>query len=126
MYFGSKSAPTGVKDGSGGSGSAGNAMYSDKYIDNKDRVYSEKDIHREEVYSSYVQFQRGPHEYSYPVVPDPQSKYNPTMSNSTSFSQQPKKPLTLDPLNLPDPPLLPTKTTGGSVKKKRYVICSYP
>jgi hypothetical protein len=85
----------------------------------------------DEPYSSYVQFARDrPHEYSYPVVqPDPAKKYSPSeLSNSTSLgggysssfekSSGSKKPLQLDPLSLQPPPLLPTKSTG-STKKKR-------
>jgi len=118
MYFSSR---TGSRDGSG--------PYS------KEMSLKEKEIldfHGEEPYSSYVQFARDrPHDYSYPVVqPDPK-KYSPSeLSNSTSLgggysssfekSSGSKKPLQLDPLSLQPPPLLPTKSTG-STKKKRFV-----
>lgn len=122
MYFSSKST-NGVREGGGGNGDGGcSSNYAEKQFETRDKLYSEKDINREEAYSSYVQFQRGTHDYHYPVVSDPLSKCSRStsmMSNCTSVTSQPKMPLTLDPLTLPAPPLLPTKTTGSSVKKQR-------
>lgn len=89
----------------------------------KDFMYSGKDLHRdEESYSSYVQFGRDrPHEYSYPVVhPDIPMKGLSNSASTTTVSSQPKKPLQLDPFSLQPPPLLPTKSSG-STKKKRFV-----
>jgi len=121
MYFSSKST-NGARDGNG-EGGCSSSNYADKQLETRDKPYSEKDINREETYSSYVQFQMGTHDYHYPIVSDPLSKCSRStsiMSNCTSVTSQPKMPLTLDPLNLPAPPLLPTKTTGTNVKKQRW------
>jgi hypothetical protein len=115
------SSRTGSREGNNGGGGLVHSMSSKDKMSEKDIYYCDKD---DEPYSSYVQFAREyprPHEYSYPVV-QPDKKYSPCsdLSNSLSLggTYAPKK-LQLDPLTLQPPPLLPTKSTGGSTKKKR-------
>lgn len=124
MYFSSR---TGSREGN--NGSSGVLVKEMHSVSSKDKM-SEKDIYycdkdmKDDDYSSYVQFAREyprPHDYSYPVI-HPDKKYSPSsdLSNSLSFGgMTPKKPLQLDPLSLQPPPLLPTKSTGSSTKKKR-------
>ncbi|ODN04332.1 Sprouty-related, EVH1 domain-containing protein 2 [Orchesella cincta] len=130
MYFTSKSSGGGgMKDGMGSSCGAAyskevHSMSSkDKYSD-RDLISCDKDFREDEPYSSYVQFasRDRPHEYSYPVVqPSAPKKHSPSEHSSGSLgtvTSQPKKPIQLDPLSLQPPPLLPTKSSG-STKKKR-------
>ncbi|XP_021945709.2 sprouty-related, EVH1 domain-containing protein 2 isoform X2 [Folsomia candida] len=127
MYFSSR---TGSREGNNGGGGGVlvkemHSVSSKDKISEKDIYCCDKDLRDDEPYSSYVQFAREytrPHEYSYPVV-QPDKKYSPSsdLSNSLSLGGMtfsPKKPLQLDPLSLQPPPLLPTKSTG-STKKKR-------
>jgi len=119
MYFTSKSS---VKDGSFSGGSTAKDFSSKDKISDKDLICYEKELREDENY--YVQCPRDrPHEYSYPLVSSyPHKKLSPTeLSNSLSLrtlSSEPKKSIQLDPLSLQPPPLLPTKSTG-STKKKR-------
>lgn len=128
MYFSSRTCS---RDGNNGSGGVlvkeMHSVSSKDKISEKDIYCCEKDLRDDEPYSSYVQFARErPHEYSYPVV-QPDKKYSPSeISNSMSMSFggmscPPKKPLQLDPLSLQPPPLLPTKSSG-STKKKRCLF----
>jgi len=127
MYFSSRTCS---REGNSGGAVLVKEMHSvsskDK-ISDKDIFCCEKDLRDDEPYSSYVQFARDrPHEYSYPVVhPDPK-KYSPSeLSNSVSLggmSYPPKKSIQLDPLSLQPPPLLPTKSTGSTKKKRCLYI----
>lgn len=135
MYFTSKASSGGGGAIKEGMSSSCGAAYSkevqsmsskDKYSD-RDLISCDKDFREDEPYSSYVQFSRDrPHEYSYPVVqPSAPKKHSPS-EHSTSGSLgavtcQPKKPIQLDPLSLQPPPLLPTKSSG-STKKKRCLF----
>lgn len=131
MYFSSR---TGSREGNNGGGGGVlvkemHSVSSKDKISEKDIYCCDKDLRDDEPYSSYVQFAREytrPHEYSYPVV-QPDKKYSPSsdLSNSLSLGGMtfsPKKPLQLDPLSLQPPPLLPTKSTGSTKKKRCFFI----